>query len=94
MPTPTISIADNPTIQCCWLIATAQRSNGGSSGAVQGVSAVEETPVFANGQTFRLGDIARVVGTAPDDVLLAAAEACPSAAIVIVDLRDSAQVYP
>jgi ferredoxin len=43
---------------------------------------------------FELGDIARVVGTAPDDVLLAAAEACPSAAIVIVDLRDSAQVYP
>ena len=28
--------------------------------ASQGVAAVEETPVFANGQTFRLGDIATV----------------------------------
>jgi multidrug efflux pump len=30
------------------------------SGAVQGVAAVEETPVAANGQTLRLGDIATV----------------------------------
>ena len=30
------------------------------SGAVEGVSAVEETPVYANGRTFRLGDIATV----------------------------------
>ncbi len=30
------------------------------SGAVEGVAAVEETPVYANGRTFRLGDIASV----------------------------------
>jgi multidrug efflux pump len=38
----------------------AQRVPLRVSGAVQGVSAVEEIPVFANGQTFRLGDIAQV----------------------------------
>ena len=32
-------------------------------------------------EVFELDDVARVIGTAPDDVLLAAAEACPSAAI-------------
>ena len=38
----------------------AQRVPLRVSGAVEGVAAVEETPVFANGQTFRLGDIATV----------------------------------
>src|ERR1700677_5263916 len=38
----------------------AQRVPLRVSGAVQGVAAVEEIPVFANGQTFRLGDIAQV----------------------------------
>ena len=30
------------------------------TGAQQGVDAVAETPVYANGQTFRLGDVATV----------------------------------
>lgn len=38
----------------------AQRVPLRVSGAVEGVAAVEETPVFANGATFRLGDIATV----------------------------------
>ncbi len=38
----------------------AQRVPVRVTGALQGVDAVAETPVFANGQTFRLGDIARV----------------------------------
>ena len=45
-------------------------------------------------EVFELDDVARVIGTAPDDVLLAAAEACPSAAIVIIDRRTDEQVYP
>jgi ferredoxin len=45
-------------------------------------------------EVFELDDVARVIGTAPDDVLLAAAEACPSAAIVIVDQRTDEQLYP
>ena len=32
-------------------------------------------------EVFELDDIARVIGTGPDDLLLTAAEACPSAAI-------------
>ena len=43
---------------------------------------------------FELDDIARVVGTGPDELLLNAAEACPSAAIRILDTRTDAQVYP
>ena len=45
-------------------------------------------------EVFELDDVARVIGTAPDEVLLAAAEACPSAAIVLVDQRSDEQVYP
>jgi ferredoxin len=43
---------------------------------------------------FVLGEVAQVIGTGPDDLLLAAAEACPSAAIVLVDQRVGEQVYP
>jgi len=45
-------------------------------------------------EVFELADVAQVIGTAPDEVLLAAAEACPSAAIVLVDQRTDEQVYP
>jgi ferredoxin len=43
---------------------------------------------------FVLDDVARVIGTAPEDVLLLAAEACPSGAIRIVDRETAAQLYP
>jgi hypothetical protein len=43
---------------------------------------------------FELGEVARVIGTGPDELLMAAAEACPSAAIRILDARTSASVYP
>ena len=39
------------------------------------------------------GDVADVIGTGPDDLLLAAAEACPSVAIVLTD-DTGTQVYP
>ena len=45
-------------------------------------------------EVFELDDVAQVIGTAPDGVLLAAAEACPSAAIVLVDQGTNEQVYP
>ena len=41
-------------------------------------------------QAFRLDDTAVVIGTAPDDLMLEAAEACPAVAITIVD--DSGRV--
>jgi ferredoxin len=42
---------------------------------------------------FEIDDVAVVVGTAADDVLLEAARACPSVAITVVD-ESGAQVYP
>jgi ferredoxin len=45
-------------------------------------------------EVFELGETAQVVGAGPDDLLLAAAEACPSAAIRIIDADTSALIYP
>jgi ferredoxin len=43
---------------------------------------------------FELDDVARVVGSASDDLLIAAAEGCPSAAIRVIDQRTHEQIYP
>ena len=43
---------------------------------------------------FVVDDVARVVGTGPDDVLIAAAQACPAVAIVLTDDETGEQVYP
>ncbi len=43
---------------------------------------------------FVLDDVAKVVGTGPDDLLLAAADACPSAAIIIRDAATGDHIYP
>ena len=43
---------------------------------------------------FALDDVAQVIGTGPDDLVLAAAEACPSAAIRVIDSDSGGQVYP
>lgn len=39
------------------------------------------------------GEVADVIGTADDDLLMAAAEACPSVAIILTD-DTGTQVYP
>lgn len=39
------------------------------------------------------GDVATVVGTGTDQLIMAAAEACPSVAIAVLD-ASGAQVYP
>lgn len=43
---------------------------------------------------FELDDVARVVGTGHDELLLEAAEACPSAAIILTDAFTGNRVYP
>ena len=43
---------------------------------------------------FVVDDVAKVIADAPDDVLLAAAQACPSVAIVLTDAETGEQVYP
>lgn len=45
-------------------------------------------------QVFRLDDTAVVIGTAPEDVLIEAAEACPAVAISIVDTETGEPIYP
>jgi ferredoxin len=45
-------------------------------------------------EVFVVDDTARVVADAPDDVLVAAAQACPSVAIVLTDAATGEQVYP
>jgi len=45
-------------------------------------------------EIFRLDDVAVVIGTGPDELMLAAAEACPSSAITIIDGDTREQVYP
>jgi ferredoxin len=45
-------------------------------------------------EVFEVDDVARVIGTGPDELLLAAAELCPTAAIRIVDQQTGRQVFP
>lgn len=40
------------------------------------------------------GDVAEVIGTDQDELILAAAEACPSVAIIVVDSGTGDQVFP
>ena len=43
---------------------------------------------------FELDDVAHVIGQGSDEQLLAAAEACPSAAIRLIDAETAEPVYP
>lgn len=45
-------------------------------------------------EVFVLDDVARVIGHGPDEVLLAAAEACPSVAIRVIDAASGEPIYP
>ena len=43
---------------------------------------------------FRIDDTAVVIGDGPPELMLKAAEACPSTAITIVDATTGEQVFP
>ena len=43
---------------------------------------------------FAVGDVAEIIGTGTDEELMAAAEACPSTAIRLIDVDSAVQVYP
>lgn len=45
-------------------------------------------------QVFALDDVARVIGEGPDDLLLAAAEGCPTGAIRLLDAQTRELIYP
>jgi len=45
-------------------------------------------------EVFRIDDVAVVIGTGSDELMLEAARACPSVAIRILDADSGAQVFP
>lgn len=45
-------------------------------------------------EVFALEETAVVIGDGPDDLIMEAAEMCPSIAITVVDSETGSQVYP
>ncbi|MFN8216309.1 MAG: ferredoxin [Solirubrobacterales bacterium] len=45
-------------------------------------------------EVFELDDVARVIGSGPPELIMEAAEACPSVAISVFDEDSGEQVYP
>jgi len=45
-------------------------------------------------EVFRLEEIAVVIGTGPEDLVLEAATACPAVAIRVTDRDTGKQIYP
>jgi ferredoxin len=45
-------------------------------------------------EIFRVDDVAVVIGAGPNELMLAAAQACPSCAIRIVERATGERVYP
>lgn len=65
------------------------------------IAQVDEMACSAHGDcaliapgVFEVDDVARVVGDAPRETLLEAAESCPAGAISVVDADSGEQVYP
>lgn len=66
------------------------------------IAVIDESACLAHGdcaelapEVFRLGDdVAEVIGTAPVEQLVAAAEGCPACAISVVDDETGEPVYP
>jgi ferredoxin len=62
---------------------------------------IDESSCIAQGdctellpEVFALDAFARVVGTGPDEMILAAARECPVEAISVVDSETGEQVFP
>lgn len=62
---------------------------------------IDESSCIAQGdcvelvpEVFQLDDFAKVVGTGPDDLILAAAKECPVEAISIFDSETGQPIYP
>ena len=65
------------------------------------IAAIEAGACAAHGdceaiapEIFAIDDVAVVVGTGPDELMLEAARVCPSVAIVVTDADSGRQVYP
>lgn len=65
------------------------------------IAVIDESSCLAHGDcaeiapdVFVLEDVARVIGTGPHELLLAAAEACPATAISVRNEETGEYVYP
>jgi ferredoxin len=63
------------------------------------IARIDEDACLAHGdcaevapQAFAVGDVAEVIGDAPDELLRAAARACPAGAIVLIDADTGAEI--
>jgi ferredoxin len=45
-------------------------------------------------EVFRVDDVATVIGTGPDELMLEVARICPAVAIVVMDEPSGVQVFP
>ena len=45
-------------------------------------------------EVFQVDDVATVVGTGPDELMLEVARICPAVAIVLTEEPDGTQVFP
>jgi ferredoxin len=61
---------------------------------------IDDTACAAHGDcaavapdVFRVDDIAVLIGTGPDELLLEAAEACPAGAITVIDAATGETVF-
>jgi ferredoxin len=65
------------------------------------IPTIDESSCIAQGDcvellpdVFELDGFAKVIGTGPDELMLAAARECPVEAISILDSETGAQVFP
>ena len=65
------------------------------------IPSIDETACAAHGDcaviapdVFSVDDVATVIGTGPDELILEAAEACPSTAIIVIDDTTGETIYP
>jgi ferredoxin len=65
------------------------------------IARIDESACLAHGDcaevapgAFAVADVATVVGDAPDDLLRAAARACPAGAVVLLDAATGEEVEP
>jgi ferredoxin len=59
-----------------------------------GACAAHGDCVAAAPDVFRVDEVAEVIGTGTPESVLAAAEACPAAAITVIDSETGEQIYP
>lgn len=65
------------------------------------IPTIDESACLAHGDcealapaVFRVDDVATVIGTAPAELLVEVAQACPASAISVIDEETGEQLYP